>query len=190
MELEEALDLIQPAIPSAPGVWADLGAGSGIFTRALASVLGPRGSVVAVDRDAAAMAALRAELHDSPPEWAPVDARVGDFNDVPAIASALGAPADGILMANSLHFAPGPGSVLAALAPYLNAGGRIVVVEYDGRPPNPWVPHPVPVKRLRVAAAQAGFAAPLIVGERPSAYGGIMYCAVLESRRSAEPRPL
>jgi len=33
------------------GVWADLGAGSGAFTLALAELLGPGGEVIAVDRD-------------------------------------------------------------------------------------------------------------------------------------------
>lgn len=190
MELQEAVDLIRPAIPAAAGFWADLGAGSGIFTRALARVLGPAGRVVAVDRDAAAVAALRSELRDDAPEWAPIAVIEGDLADVPTIARALGGPADGLLLANSLHFAPDPALILTDLTPLLNIRGRIVVVEYDGRPPNPWVPHPVPVKRLWAAAARAGFAEPLIVGERPSAYGGIMYCAVVETPRSPKPRPL
>ena len=37
------------------GTWADVGAGSGAFTLALADLLGPGGRIVAVDRDAAAL---------------------------------------------------------------------------------------------------------------------------------------
>ena len=43
-----------PGRPSTPGgTWADIGAGEGAFTLALADLLGPGGRIVAVDRDAA-----------------------------------------------------------------------------------------------------------------------------------------
>ena len=37
------------------GTWADIGAGSGAFTLALADLLGPGGAILAVDRDAGAL---------------------------------------------------------------------------------------------------------------------------------------
>src|SRR5690606_11791159 len=49
VEVSEAADLITAAVTEG-GTWADLGAGSGTFTRALASLLGAAGTVYAVDR--------------------------------------------------------------------------------------------------------------------------------------------
>ena len=50
------------------GTWADIGAGEGAFTLALADLLGPGGRIVAVDRDARALraneAAVRARFPD------------------------------------------------------------------------------------------------------------------------------
>ena len=37
------------------GTWADIGAGTGAFTLALAYLLGPGGQVIAVDRDRGAL---------------------------------------------------------------------------------------------------------------------------------------
>src|SRR3989442_10992843 len=51
MDSDDAVALLKAAIPREPGVWADLGAGTGTFTRALASLL-PGGRVYAVDQNA------------------------------------------------------------------------------------------------------------------------------------------
>src|SRR4029079_1032936 len=40
------------------GTWADLGAGTGAFTLALAELVGPTGEVIAVDRDRGALREL------------------------------------------------------------------------------------------------------------------------------------
>ena len=58
MDLEHATRLIAAAIVPQGGTWADLGAGRGTFTRALARLLGAEGRVVAVERDPAAVRAL------------------------------------------------------------------------------------------------------------------------------------
>jgi hypothetical protein len=59
-----------------------------------------------------------------------------------------------------------------------------VIVEYDGRPANRWVPYPLSVARLSEFAAELSLLPPVVLGERPSAYGGIMYAAVLALPRS------
>jgi hypothetical protein len=59
MHTHEAAALLAQAVPPGPAVWADLGAGGGTFTRALAARLGPGGRIYAVDRDAHAIAALQ-----------------------------------------------------------------------------------------------------------------------------------
>ena len=58
MKTDEAVALIEAAVGDRAGVWADLGAGEGTFTRALVELLGPTSRVYAVDQDASAVAAI------------------------------------------------------------------------------------------------------------------------------------
>jgi hypothetical protein len=82
-------------------------------------------------------------------------------------------------MANVLHFIPDAAGVLSSVAERLNPGGRVVVIEYEGRRPSRWVPYPVSAARLAELAAAAGLAPPRVVATRPSAYGGELYVAVM-----------
>lgn len=170
--------MLRPAVPSAPGRWAELGAGRGTFTAALATLLGARAEVIALDRDEAAVRALRA-LDTESNGRARVRAVHGDFT-VPGDLAALGAPLDGILFANALHFVPQPHHVLATAATHVLAGGRIVVIEYDRSRPNPWVPHPIPADGLAGILREAGLGAPAFVARRPSVWHHEMYCAWVE----------
>lgn len=189
MTSDEAKELIQGAVldeggrPVGPS-WADLGSGSGTFTFALADLLGPGGWVAAVDREAAALASLRQGLRSrfaphGGAETAAVVPAVGDFKEPARIPALDDRPLDGALFANALHFDPEPGRTLRQYAERLTPGGRLVVVEYQDRPPNPWVPHPLPVARLEEVTAGEGLGAPRVVGERPSSYGGFLFCAWL-----------
>lgn len=174
MNDDEATGLLRAAIPSADGeVWADLGAGTGVFTRALAALVGADAKVIAVDRDAGALEAIRA--------WA---ARATDTPAVDTIeadiARDLSLPRlHGAVMANVLHFIPEAAGVLSRVASVLEPGGRVVVIEYEGRRPSRWVPYPVSAARLEELAAAAGLAPPRVVATRPSAYGGELYVAVI-----------
>ena len=190
MTTDEAKELIRGAVPGTrtDAVWADLGSGSGTFTFALAELLGPDATVIAVDREEAALESLRQGLRRR--SEAGLDAgaagggravgRVlvarGDFRE-PERITELEGPLHGALFANALHFDPDPGATLARFAERLAHDGRLGVVEYQVRPPNPWVPHPLPVARLEAVAADAGLQPPMVVGERPSSYGGVLYCA-------------
>jgi len=174
VDVRAAARLIQDAVPPGPATWADLGAGTGTFTLALASRLGPNGRIIALDSDVAALAALRvvikrAALGDR------VEVREGDFRerlDVP--------PLDGALLANALHFVPEneQADVLARVAALLRPRGRLVVVDYDGRRANAWVPFPVSKHRLAELLATLRLPAATMVGTRPSLYGGVLYAAV------------
>ena len=62
---------------SAGGTWADIGAGEGAFTLALADLLGPGGRIVAVDRDAARAPDERGPGAEAVPGHGPDDARRG-----------------------------------------------------------------------------------------------------------------
>jgi precorrin-6B methylase 2 len=77
------------------GTWADLGAGTGAFTLALAELVGPGGEVIAVDRD---RGALRELEHAVRPGGATVRTLRADFTQELDLE-----PLDGIVMANSLQ---------------------------------------------------------------------------------------
>ena len=100
MNVDDAAALIRAAVPRPGETWADLGAGTGTFTLALASLLGAAGRVIAVERDAAALASLRALGQRSSDGVAPIAAVQGDFSR----PLTLPAPLDGVLLANALHF--------------------------------------------------------------------------------------
>ena len=174
MRLHEATALIRPAVTGPGGVWADLGAGTGTFSRALAALLGPGGTVYAVDRDRRSLATLDAP-GSAPADAATVVPVVADFT-APLALPAL----DGALLANALHFVRGTdqAAVLGRVAALLRPGGAIVLAEYDRRAASRWVPHPVSPARFAALAAAAGLSAPAVIGERPSAYGGVLYAAV------------
>ena len=175
MRLDDAVMLIAPAIGPLGGAWADLGAGSGTFTRALAQLLGPAGRVVAVERDASSLASLRRLARD--------DARLlveqADFTEPLEVDRFGGRRLDGALLANALHFVPAEqqARVLADVARLLVPGGRIAVVEYEGRRPSRWVPAPVSFDRFAQLAHDAGLGPAMRIGSRASAFGGEMYAA-------------
>lgn len=134
------------------GTWADIGAGTGAFTLALADLLGPGGRIVAVDRDGGALREARAAVASHFP-GVEIDALTADFTR-PLELSGL----DGIVAANSLHFVAGDrqAAVVAGLATSLRPGGEFVVVEYDADHGNPWVPHPFRFEAFALLAEAAG----------------------------------
>jgi SAM-dependent methyltransferase len=154
-------------------VWADLGAGTGVFTRALAALVGSAGRVIAVDRDGRALETLRRSAAGG--SAAVIDILVGD------VTGPLGLPPlDGVVMANVLHFVADAEGVVSRVAALLKPGGRLVLIEYEGRRPSRWVPHPVDSARFVELAAGAGFTPPRVVSRRPSLFGGDIYAAVAE----------
>lgn len=160
------------------GTWADIGAGTGAFTLALADLLGPGGQIVAVDRDVGALAAnaeaVTARFPDVALRTLPADF-TGDL-DLPSL--------DGIVMANSLHFvAPDRQTgVMTSLASHLRAGGAFVLVEYDADRGNPWVPHPFRFDTWVAMTAAAGLVGPRRLGRVPSRFLGGIYSAVAYRR--------
>ena len=183
MDAREAARLIAPGVSGR--IWADLGAGRGTFTIALASLLGPSGRVYSVERDAGAIDALlrlaRQRGHD---EHALIEVIHADFATTRLVVEDL----DGILMANSLHYvvADEQPPLLARVANNLRSGGVILIVEYDNRPRSRWVPYPIAFERLSTVALHAGLPKPELIGRRESAFGGTMYGALL---RQYAPRP-
>jgi SAM-dependent methyltransferase len=158
-------------------MWADIGAGTGAFTLALADLLGPRATIVAVDRDAGALRTTAAAMARRFPEVV-LETVVGDLE------GRLGLPRlDGLVAANSLHFVATDRQVAAVsrLAEHVVPGGRFIVVEYDADRGNPWVPHPFSFRTWERLAVEAGLTPPALVGRVPSRFLGAIYAAV--SRR-------
>jgi len=166
------VNLIRGGVEGAGPAWADLGAGGGAFTLALADILGPKANIVAIDRDASALKRNAAEMARQFPA-AKVDYRVADFTG-PLNLSAL----DGIVMANSLHFQRDQLAVVEHVRGYLRPGGRLVIVEYNIDRRNFAVPHPVSFPRWQQLARDAGFERTELLLRRPSRWHNEMYSAV------------
>jgi trans-aconitate methyltransferase len=174
MKTSDAVALIEDAVRGRGGVWWDLGAGEGTFTRALGEILGPRSTILAVDREPAAVSALKRWSATAAPNVRPVAADFAQTNELRELNLE---PPDGLLFANSLHFVSGADDVLGRLVAMLRPGGRVVLVEYDRRPASAWVPYPIPVNRLPSLAAAAGLSKPIVTATRASRYQGTIYVA-------------
>jgi len=173
MQQSEMVALIRGGVAKPGGVWGDLGAGTGNFSWALAELIGPHGTIYAIDRDAKAIRQLHQRIAQDDPGAAMIPQQA-DFTrrlDLPTL--------DGVLMANALHFIRDQPAALALVAGYLRAGGRLLIVEYDLRAPVPWVPFPISFTHLGRLAAQAGFEPPSEIGRRVSpSSGGAMFAAL------------
>src|SRR6185295_6674683 len=172
MNHDDHVRLIRAGVEGAGPRWLELGAGEGAFTLALADLLGQDRTIVAVDRDARALATLDDRLTRWYPATA-VQVVVGDVRErLPA------GPFDGLLAANSLNFLTDPVAALRAAAALLAPGGRVVVVEYDADRGNAWVPHPFSAARFPAIAREAGLTGPREIGRIPSRFLGAIYAAV------------
>jgi len=191
MDHRDHVALIQAGVPGLGGTWADVGAGEGAFTLALADLLGPSAHVVAVDREAGA---LRANADA-------VAARFPGVTLTTIVADLEGRldlpPLDGLVAANSLHYVPRDRQVAAirSLAGHLRPGAPFIVVEYDADHGNPWVPHPFSSRAWNKLAAAAGLEATREIGRVPSRFLGAIYAAVsrrpsASTNRSMSPESL
>jgi ubiquinone/menaquinone biosynthesis C-methylase UbiE len=154
------------------GTWADLGAGSGAFTLALADLIGPHGVIHAVDRDRPSLAELRNAFVSAVPQ-AELRVQAADFTRRLDLADL-----DGIVMANSLHFVEDKTRVLALVRGYLKPGGRLILVEYDSDRGNPYVPHPLSFETWRALSDVSGFSGTRKLASVPSRFLGRIYSAV------------
>ncbi len=165
------------------GRWADVGAGAGAFTLALADLLGPGGRIVAIDRDARALAQAEAAVAGRFPGFL-VETLVGDFTgplELPVL--------DGLVAANSLHFVPRDrqAEVIRALAGYLRPAGTFVIVEYDADLRNQWVPYPFSAAMWKGLAIRAGLVEPRLLARVPSGFLGAIYSAVATCSTASVP---
>jgi ubiquinone/menaquinone biosynthesis C-methylase UbiE len=167
MDRSDLIALLRAGVTTKGGRWADLGAGDGAFTFALAQLLGPGAQITAVDRDSGSLKRLA-----SAADGAPIETVVADFTR-PLNLSGL----DGVVMANSLHFVREKAPVLASVRDTLRPGGILILVEYETDKGNPWVPHPFSFATWQGMAAAAGVEQTQLLHRYPSRYFGSMYSA-------------
>jgi trans-aconitate methyltransferase len=172
MELNEAIRLIRGGVDHSikHQRWADLGAGEGLFSRALASLLPDGSEVIAVDNDARALSKIPDEVIN-----VKLQKITADF-----ITRDLGFDSlNGVMMANSLHFVKDKSALLLKLKQKVT-NGRFIIIEYERVDSNPWVPYPLNYDGLLALATSVGFQQIVKLATAPSQYhhGGI-YSALL-----------
>lgn len=175
MDHHEHVALLRDGVPPGPGVWADLGSGSGAFTLALADLLGAGGEIYSVDRDRRVLAEQERSMRARFP-GTELHIILADFTgplDLP--------PLDGVVMANSLHFVRDKPPTLRRVREALKPGGRLLLVEYDTDRGTPWVPYPLSYQTWQSLAAASGYVDTRLLATRPSRFTGQIYAAL--SRR-------
>jgi ubiquinone/menaquinone biosynthesis C-methylase UbiE len=168
MQTEDAIALITGAVDHrmVPQTWAELGSGSGTFTKALASLLPTTSTIHAIDR----------QMQTLPKRYknADIHFKQADFEKDSIDLNNL----NGILLANALHYVKDQQSLMAKLATCLQQNGRFLLIEYDHRKPNRWVPYPVPFASAKEIFAAIGFNVTKLA-ERASAFGdATMYSCI------------
>lgn len=160
MNISTAKSMLQPAISSTEGIWADIGAGTGTFTMALQEIL-TGGTIYASDKNPHALWRL--------PKTNNVELIVheGDFHrplDLPEL--------DGIIMANALHYSPTPIQTLQNILQHLKAGGIFIFIEYELKQPrSPWIPYPIPYDAFEKMTSELNLSKPTMIKKVSSAYG-------------------
>jgi len=168
MEHKDAVRLIQTDIGAGAQTWADLGCGSGTFTKALASTLSPGSRIIAVDRDVDSLRTIPSSFGEIK-----IETVAADFTDYQS--SIL---LDGVLMANALHYVKEQATFLKKLVSILKPSAKLILVEYDREQGNQWVPYPVSFAKAGLLLRDAGFNEPQLLGQRASVFGGgTMYAA-------------
>ncbi|MFZ6009606.1 MAG: class I SAM-dependent methyltransferase [Bacteroidota bacterium] len=169
MEHIAAVNMIREGV--AGPQWADLGAGTGTFTRALAALM-PKSNdtlIYAIDKDGTALQKIETRFNDVRIKKLSLDFIT---QDLPLTEL------DGILMANALHYAEDKIPLLTKLKNMLKPHGRLILIEYDTAKPNAWVPYPINFESAKEVLLNAGFQSVIKLAELPSVYHQRMYAAL------------
>lgn len=162
MELSEAIQLIDtPEIKmKRRSTWADLGAGSGLFSFAIAELQRPGTVVYAVEKNHVPLMKIKPS-NDVEIKLIQKDFATEDL-DLP--------PLDGVVIANALHFIGDKMSCLERLMKQVKPGAPFVIVEYDLYVSSRWVPYPLPQTELTDLFNPFGYHTIKIIGDKPSVY--------------------
>ncbi len=172
MNHQDHVRLLQPGVSPGRGPWADFGSGDGAFTLALRDLLGPETLIFSIEQDAARLSQQQRNFRATFPESNIRFVRA-DFTrplDLP--------PLEGLVIANALHFYTDKERLLRKFHAYLQPGGALIVVEYNAKVGNPWVPHPIDFETLRQVAVRAGYTEPELIGANPSRFLREIYSAL------------
>jgi len=163
MELSTAITLIKKGVPTsyAGQIWADLGAGTGLFTKALSTLVPDGSTIYAIDLDAKSLESIAIPTRDVSIK----KIALNFVNDALNIE-----PLDGILMANALHFVSDKPSFLKKVKLSLKSKAKIIIIEYDREKPNTWVPYPISYHKLEQLAHNSGASSIEKIGSTPSKY--------------------
>ncbi len=146
--------------------WADLGCGSGTFTRALATVLPMQSQIIAVDKSSQSLPPVMG--NEVGVEFLQADME----QELPLNKL------NGILMANSLHYIRDKQAFIRKLEPVLSVRKQWLIVEYDTETANRWVPFPLSFRQLYDLFSSSGYRTEKI-NTRQSVFGGEMYAALI-----------
>jgi hypothetical protein len=174
MEIEVAAKLIHKGVANhANESWADLGAGNGLFTKALSALL-PSGSIIyAIDKNSVVESI-------SIPAEVTLKKIQQDFTNPTTINVPL---LDGILIANALHYVKEKIPFLLAWKKKLKSTGIFIVVEYDLDKGNQWVPYPLSFHRLSEMKEELDASEIILIGKEESLYHRQgMYAATIAFR--------
>jgi len=164
MNHNDHVDLLRPA-NIAPGIYADLGAGSGAFTLALRELVGLDSTIHAVDKNKSSLHELekahRARFHSTER----LLLLSSDFSRPLSLP-----PLDGIVMANSLHFFKDKEKILRHVREFLKPNSALIIVEYNVDSGNMWVPYPLTFETYRALIPHAGFSEPRLLTKVPSRF--------------------
>lgn len=154
-------------------VVADVGAGQGELTRALAREVGPKGRVFSTEIDAGRLEKLRVATLDN---VTVVEARADDTGLPPECC-------DAIVLRRVYHHLTQPASVNASLLRALRPGGVLVVIDFP--PPFFWSRGSlgVPAQAVLAEVGRGGFELVRLIDDWPGRGPLGSYCALFRKPR-------
>ena len=127
----QKLDEVLADLSLKPGmIVADIGAGSGFFSRPIAKAVGPKGKVYAVDIQQGLLDFIN--KRDAEESIHNVQTVLGEFNDPKLPARDV----DLAFINDVLHHIQNRAVYLKALGSYIKPNGRIAIIEMDKNDPN------------------------------------------------------
>jgi len=130
---------------------ADLGSGGGYFTFRFSRAVGPAGKVYAVEVDSGMLDYVGARAKEE--GYRNIETVSAKYDDPLLPESGV----DLIFTSNVYHHIEGRVKYFADAAKYLRAGGRIAIVDFDGRHWTAIFGHTTPVELVRKEMEEAGY---------------------------------
>ncbi len=148
--------------------WADLGCGSGVFTKALANLLPKKSSITAIDKTAQN---FPAQLGNA----VQIEFKKLDIEKENLLLENL----DGIMIANAFHFIQDKEKLILSLENNFKLNPTFLMVEYDHHKANQWEPFPIPFEGMKKLFQKLNYKTIEKIGEQKSVYGGNIYACYL-----------